>query len=248
MNDPEQKPQRRLSHGELIERLIAEHREDFGDGQPVFVETGCGISTLYLARAARRCGARVFSCDKNLEKIEALKAKAGEDVANVEFIIGDSLRSLATLRHRHHQIHFLSLGAAASSMLTFLEFEVVKSVLRPGSILLLNNSVAYVENAGTPSAKRAIASCRRGQILAYYLMASAYWQAKGVHDGGHGDSFIYAVRRKEGRYTNQDYEWPEYVDPWQWSFDNEWPKDWDPEPVQVVTGDSEPPPEGTSAT
>lgn len=52
------KKRRELSHGELIEKLILQYEELFEDA-PVFAETGCRLSTIYLAKMGRRLNALV---------------------------------------------------------------------------------------------------------------------------------------------------------------------------------------------
>ena len=113
-------PEREHTHGEMIEQLLAGHRHRL-PRNPVFVETGCGISTLLLASAGKAFNARIISCDHNGKKIQALRKRAGERVSNVEFLYGDSVAMLQQLAQEHAQIHFLFLDAAASAMHTFRE-------------------------------------------------------------------------------------------------------------------------------
>jgi predicted O-methyltransferase YrrM len=114
-------PARKYTHGDLIEILVTEYRQNFPE-QPVFVETGCGISTLRLARIGNDFGATIFSCDINQEKIAELKRRAGSRFDNVRFMTGDSLASLKAIASEYPQVDFLFLDAAASAMHTFLEF------------------------------------------------------------------------------------------------------------------------------
>ena len=211
MNTP-RKPERENTHGEMIIILLNAYKDILPE-KPVFVETGCGISTLKLAEAGRKYGAVVYSCDINEEKVTELKRRAGSRVDNVNFIIGDSLTNLARLAEQYPQIHFHFLDAAASAMHTFLEFQAAENSLRHGSILLM-------DNAAFPSETKLLSPCRKGKIIVPYLQASAYWRVSGHPLAG--DSMISAVRSNKADFADSDYEWPEYTDPWEWSFDNEW--------------------------
>ena len=53
---------RTLSHGEMIKLLVRENIPHF-PAQPLFVETGSGVSTLGLAEAGQECNAKLYSCD-----------------------------------------------------------------------------------------------------------------------------------------------------------------------------------------
>ncbi len=204
---------RRYTHGELIQLLLARDRSRI-PAQPLFVETGCGISTLLLADVAREFDARVVSCDFNKDKVDALKARAGSRLDNVQFVIGDSMAALRDIAGDCEQIHFLFLDAAASAMHTWREFQVVEPVLKAGSLLL-------VDNAALPGEQRLLSPCRKGKIIVPYLQASAHWEVQGHPDAG--DSMISARFHDSPDYADPAYEWPEYVDPWEWSFDNQWP-------------------------
>ena len=206
------KPQRLHTHGQFLDILLERHRDRL-PRTPVFVETGCGISTLRLADVGRRLGATVYSCDFNADKVTELRRRAGTRVDNVEFILGDSVESLKMLAARHPQFNFLFLDAAASAMHTFREFQAAETALAAGSILL-------IDNAALPGETTLLSPCRKGKVIVPYLQASAWWE---VH--GHpleGDSMVSAVRHGTTDYADRDYEWPEYVDPWEWSFNNEW--------------------------
>lgn len=211
MNTPP-KPVREHTHGEMIVMLLNNYRNTLPE-RPVFIETGCGISTLRLAEIGRQFGAVVYSCDLNEEKVIELKRRAGSRIDNVNFILGDSLASLSYLAEQHPQINFLFLDAAASAMHTFREFQAAEKSLGDGSILLM-------DNAALPSETRLLSPCRKGRIVVPWLQASAYWRVSGHPLSG--DSMVSAVCSRDPDFADPDYEWPEYQDPWKWSFDNEW--------------------------
>jgi predicted O-methyltransferase YrrM len=205
-------PVRRYTHGELIGLLLDRDRGRLPE-KPVFIETGCGISTLLLADAGRALGAKIYSCDFNVEKVRALQQRAGERVSNIEFLAGDSVALLQQLAQKHEQIDFLFLDAAASAMHTFREFQVVEQALKSGSVLL-------IDNAALPGETRLLSPCRKGKIIVPYLQASSHWEVFGHPDAG--DSMISAVCHDRPDFADPDYEWPEYIDPWEWSFENQW--------------------------
>ena len=198
------------SHGDLIKELL--DQDDGNIGDPVFVETGCGVSTLALAEIGRRVGATVYSCDYNPQKAEQLKAAAGDVVSNVRFVVGDSLESLRGIADRHAVIRFLFLDSAASAMHTFREFCLIESCLHAGSQVL-------VDNAALPGHKMVLSPVRKGKILVPYLLASPFWDVSG-HPGA-GDSMVSAVMRTEPDYADRDYEDPEYIDNWRAKFNRE---------------------------
>jgi predicted O-methyltransferase YrrM len=181
--------------------------------RPLFVETGCGISTLYLADSGRALNAKIYSCDCNADKVAALRAKAGDRVANVEFLLGDSLENLERLCGEYPQFHFLFLDAAASAMHTWREFQIAEPNLKRGSTLLLDNSAL-------PGETQLLSPCRKGRIIVPYLQAAANWELQGHPDAG--DSMVSARYQDNAIYADPGYEWPEYDDPWEWSFANQW--------------------------
>lgn len=212
MNATENTPVQKCTHGELIQLLLTRDRHELPDN-PLFVETGCGISTLLLADIGRALNAKIFSCDFNADKVKALQQKAGDRVANVEFLIGDSMRSLERLGNDYEQIHFLFLDAAASAMHTFRELQVIEHALKKGTTLL-------IDNAALPGETRLLSPCRKGKIIVPYLQASANWQVYGHPNAG--DSMVSAKYHDNPDYADQAYEWSEYDDPWEWSFEHHW--------------------------
>jgi SAM-dependent methyltransferase len=206
------KPVRRYTHGEMIKNLLSQHTDLIPD-EPVFIETGCGISTLLLADIGKKYNAKIYSCDLNTDKVQALRLRAGERVSNVDFLIGDSTKLLQDLASKHHRVHFLFLDAAASAMHTFKEFQAIEQSLGPGSILL-------IDNAALPDQSRLLSPCRKGKIIVPYLLASEFWELSGHPDAG--DSMISAVCHDNPGFADPAYEWPEYNDPWEWSFENQW--------------------------
>jgi predicted O-methyltransferase YrrM len=104
----------KITRGELINKLTHEHCQFF-PSQPIFVETGSGISTLDLAEAGKKFNAKVYSCDRNQEKINQLIARTRGKLDNVEILVGDSLENLAKIAEKHSQIHFAHLDGAVSA-------------------------------------------------------------------------------------------------------------------------------------
>lgn len=212
MNNHPNTPVRRYSHGQMIQALLVRDRHAM-PSSPLLVETGCGISALMLAEIGKSLNAKIYSCDFNEEKVKALQAKAGARVSNVEFLIGDSVQLLQHLGQKYQQIHFLFLDAAASAMHTFREFQVIERALKEGSTLL-------IDNAAVPGDTELLSPCRKGKIIVPYLQASANWEVHGHPDAG--DSMVSAKFHDKPDYADPAYEWPEYNDPWEWSFTHHW--------------------------
>lgn len=202
---------RKLSHGDLIKKLLTEDGSTLKKSA-VFVETGCGISTVSLAEVGKKIGATVYSCDYNSSKADELKSAMPEQMTCVNFMIGDSLESLAKISHKHAEIDFLFLDSAASAMHTFKEFLLVEKCLHPGSRVL-------IDNAAIPGAKRVLSPVRKGKIIVPYLLASPFWEVKGYPEAG--DSMVAATMRSEPDYADPDYEDPEYIDNWRTLFKKE---------------------------
>lgn len=198
------RPRRTMSHGDLITSLINEHHGSFRS-PPVFVETGSGVSTVALARAAHKLNGFVYSCDYNNEKVAALKEAAGGDVGSIRFVIGDSLDSLQDIASKHDHLDFVFLDSAASATHTFREFSIVERCLHPGSVLL-------IDNAALPEETCTLSPVRKGKILVPYLLASPVWEVTGYPSAG--DSMVAAVRHEKPEYADARYEHPEYVDHW----------------------------------
>lgn len=203
---------RNLSHGDLIMKLLGEEFDAPKARPAVFVETGCGISTLALAKMGMETGAIVFSCDYNSKKMDELKSVAQQKISNVNFMIADSLESLSKIAQMHAEIDFLFLDSAASALHTFREFTTVEKCLKPGSRVL-------VDNAALPWEKRVLSPVRKGKILVPYLLASPFWEVSGYPDAG--DSMVSAVMRSEPNYADKDYEDSEYIDNWRSLFKKE---------------------------
>ena len=199
---------REHSHGEMIEKIIRE-RQDFFKDSPVFVETGCGMSTVSLSKCANEFNAVAYSFDYNSDKSDELKERVGDQVANIEFVIGDSLENLPEIVAKH-TIDFLFLDSAASAMHTFREFLICEPALKPGASLL-------VDNAALPGEKLLLTPCRKGKVLVPYLLASPYWDVS-AHPTA-GDSMISATLQSEADFADFDYEHPEYIDNWKIAFD-----------------------------
>lgn len=201
----------KASHGQLIQELVERHI-DFSEGRKVFVETGCGVSTLALAESGREGKAVIYSCDINSEKADELKAMSGGAVDEVNFLIGSSLDSLADIAEKHQSVDFLFLDSAASAMYTFQEFQVMEKCLKPGSVLL-------VDNAAIPGETRLLSPVRKGKILVPYLLASPFWEVTGYPEAG--DSMVAAVLRSAPDYADPSFEDPDYIDNWRTLFHKE---------------------------
>jgi precorrin-6B methylase 2 len=199
---------RELTHGQMLTKHLLERRP-FLRPRCVLVETGCGISTLSLAEAGMSLAAFVYSCDLNDRKVAELKKRAGMRVSNVEFIIGDSKETLPQIAAKHGQIDFIFLDAAASAMHTFQEFLAVESFMKPGASLL-------IDNAALPTERAVLSPCRKGKVIVPYLLASRWWEVRGHPTAG--DSMVSAIRHEKPERLNRDYEWPEFVDPWEAEF------------------------------
>lgn len=197
------------THAQMIRLLWEAELAGRGPGG-VFVETGSGLSTLGLAECAKATGARVYSCDSNAEKVEALKKRSGPQIDGVRFLIGDSLANLRKIASEHDRIDLLFLDSAPSALHTFREFQIVERLLADGACVL-------IDNAALPGARRLLSPCRKGRILVPYLLASPVWEVHGHPEAG--DSMVAAVRRAEPVHADPHYEDPAYSDPWQDSLD-----------------------------
>jgi predicted O-methyltransferase YrrM len=199
---------RECSQGEMIERLLAERRESFRE-KPVFVETGCGASTISLSRYARELNALAYSLDCNSEKSDYLKSHVGDQVAGVEFVIGESLESLAKIV-AEHTIDFLFLDSAPSAMHTLREFLICEPGLEPGACVV-------VDNAALPGERWALGPVRKGRILVPYLLASPYWDVRAHRRAG--DSMVSAILHSEADFADPAHEHPDYTDNWRRDLD-----------------------------
>jgi len=195
---------RECSHGELIEKLLKK-RKKIWKHNPVFVETGSGISTISLSKCAKELNALAYSLDYNSDKCDELKQRVGDQLSNIEFIIGDSLINLPKIIDKH-SIDFLFLDSAPSAMHIFREFLICEPAFKPGACLL-------VDNAALPEEKCLLSLVRKGKILVPYLLASAYWEVQ-AHPKA-GDSMISAILHEEAKFADPAYEQPNYVEPWQ---------------------------------
>jgi len=209
MQPPRASIHREITHGEMIARHLAQRQQNL-DEHPVFVETGCGLSTLSLAEVGKNLNATVYSCDFNEEKVRALQQRAGDRIDNVTFLIGDSLDSLRTICAQHAKLGFVFLDAAASAMHTFKELQLIEAFLKPGSSLL-------IDNAALPNERWLLSPCRKGKIVVPYLMASAYWEVQGHPTAG--DSMISAVHHDTPDYAHTSCEWSGFVDTWKQDFE-----------------------------
>ncbi|HKC50995.1 MAG TPA: class I SAM-dependent methyltransferase [Myxococcota bacterium] len=195
-------------HGALIRSLLADTREP-SQRPRLFVETGCGLSTFALAEVAARVGAEVYSCDANADKIAELRARGADALANVHFVEGDSLASLARIAARHEHIDFALFDSAPSATHTLREFQLLEPRLGAGSRVL-------VDDAALPGARLLLSPCRKGKLLVPYLLASPFWRVK-AHPRA-GDSMVSAIHDRVGARADASYEDPKYVDRWREAF------------------------------
>ena len=200
---------RAQDHGALIADLLAKV-QPIRDHRLVFVETGCGESTLALAEVARRTGALVYSCDLDKEKLEHLRERSRDPLTEVTLLAGDSLDSLAEIVSRHGRIDFALLDSAPSATHTLREFLLLEPRFGPGSRLL-------VDDAALPGARLLLGPCRKGKLIVPYLLASPFWTVS-AHPRA-GDSMVSAVLDAIGARADAGYEDPSYVDRWRASFD-----------------------------
>jgi len=185
----------------LIRRLLADVKP--ATQRPVvFVETGCGFSTLALAQAADRVGAEVYSCELDPERIAALRAQAPELGDRVHFLEGDSLPSLARIAARHEAIDFALLDSAPSATHTLREFQALEPRLGAGARLA-------VDEAALPGARLLLGPCRKGKLLVPYLLASPVWRVT-AHPRA-SESMVSAVYDRVGARADAGYEDPAYV-------------------------------------
>lgn len=195
---------RNQDQSELILALLAQ-LEPPRTRRAIFVETGCGASTLALAHAASELGAFVYSCDSNEAKVEALREQLGEAQKYVQFLIGDSLPGVAQIAARHERIDFAFFDSAPSATHTLREFLALEPRLGPGARIL-------VDDAALPGARLLLSPCRKGRLLVPYLLASPFWTVTGHPRAG--DSMVSAVLDVVGARADRSYEDPSYVDQW----------------------------------
>jgi predicted O-methyltransferase YrrM len=192
----------------LIRSLLADAKAPT-QRRLLFVETGCGRSTLALAEVAARTGGELYSCEVNAEKIAELRARAGDALANVHFLEGDSLESLARIAARHEHVDFALFDSAPSATHTLREFQLLEPRLAPGSRVL-------VDDAALPGARLLLSPCRKGKLLVPHLLASPFWRVK-AHPRA-GDSMVSAIHDRVGARADASYEDPSYVDRWRQAF------------------------------
>ena len=196
-------------HGELIRDLLADVHPARGQ-RLVFVETGCGRSTLALLEVARRTGACVYSCEIDPDKLDLVRESTRNAEAEVNFLVGDSLSSLARIVARHGRIDFALLDGAPSATHTLREFLLLEPRFGPGSRVL-------IDDAALPGARLLLSPCRKGKLVVPYLLASPFWTVK-AHPRA-GDSMVSAIQDLAGARADAGYEDPRYVDDWRAAFD-----------------------------
>lgn len=109
-----------------------------GKNAQTIVEFGAsfGISTLYLAAAARDCGGRVITTEIHPDKCAALRASF--TTANVErevqLLEGDAQQTLKTM---NEPIDLLFLDGWKSLYLPI--FELLRPLLKPGALVAADN-------------------------------------------------------------------------------------------------------------
>ncbi len=200
---------RAQDHGALIRELLA-RLAPIREHRLVFVETGCGESTLALVEVGRRTGALVYTCDLDAKRLDALRERSRDHLSEVNLLTGDSLESLATIAARHGRIDFALLDSAPSATHTLREFLTLEPRFGPGSRLL-------VDDAALPAARLLLSPCRKGKLIVPYLLASPFWTVT-AHPRA-GDSMVSAVLDAIGARADSGYEDPSYVDRWRANFD-----------------------------
>lgn len=168
----------------------------------IFVETGAGASTLALAHAARELDAFVYSCDSNEAKVEALREELGDAQKYVQFLVGDSLASVARIAARHDRIDFAFFDSAPSATHTLREFLALELRFAAGARVA-------IDDAALPGARLLLSPCRKGRLLVPYLLASPFWTVTGHPRSG--DSMVSAVLDMVGSRADRSYEDPSYV-------------------------------------
>jgi predicted O-methyltransferase YrrM len=199
---------RRQDHASLIRQLTAE-LDAPRTRRAIFVETGCGPSTLALAQAADELGAFLYSCDSDEAKVAALREQLG-DARHVQFLLGDSLASVARIAERHERIDFAYFDSAPSATHTLREFLALEPRLGAGARIL-------IDDAALPGARLLLSPCRKGRLLVPYLLASPFWTVT-AHPRA-GDSMVSAVLDTIGARADRSYEDPSYVDQWRRAFE-----------------------------
>jgi predicted O-methyltransferase YrrM len=195
--------------GALILELLADLRP-VRNHRLVFVETGCGASTLALVEAARRTGAHIYTCELDPHKIDRLRERTRDALTEVTFLAGDSLASLAQIVARHGRVDFALLDSAPSATQTLREFLLLEPRFGPGSRVL-------IANAALPGARLRRRPCRKGKLVVPYLLASDFWTVT-AHPRA-GDSMVGAVLDAIGAHSDAGYEDPGYIDHWRAAFD-----------------------------
>jgi predicted O-methyltransferase YrrM len=200
------------SHGDRIRRVLAGAALP---AKPVFVETGCGLSTLALAELGEGLDASVHSFDSSEDKVAALRERAGRSLERVRFWIGDSLDGLRELCGGCARVDFAFLDSAPSALHTFREFQILEPRLQPGARVL-------IDNAALPGAWLRLSPCRKGAILVPYLLASPFWEVA-AHPRS-GDSMVSAIRHATPDHADPRYEDLDYVDHWRRTFERGLPR------------------------
>jgi predicted O-methyltransferase YrrM len=199
---------RRQDQGDLIRALVAQ-LDPPRKRRAIFVETGCGSSTLALAHAAADLDAFVYSCDSDDAKMDALREQLGDARDRVQFLKGDSLASVAQIAERHERIDFAYFDSAPSATHALREFLTLEPRLGAGARIL-------IDDAALPGARLLLSPCRKGRLLVPYLLASPFWTVTGHPRAG--DSMVSAVLDMERARADRSYEDPSYVDQWRRAF------------------------------
>ena len=185
----------------LIRRLLADVKP--ATQRPVvFVETGCGLSTLALAQMAERVGAHVYSCEVDPARIAALREREPELTGRVHFLEGDSVTSLQRIAARHEAVDFALFDSAPSATHTLREFQALESRLDAGARIA-------IDEAALPGARLLLGPCRKGKLLVPYLLASPVWRVS-AHPRT-SESMVSAVYDRIGARADASYEDPAYV-------------------------------------
>lgn len=183
------------SHSACIERIIDD--KNFLTGSSICLEIGCGETTSLMGKLGKKYNSTIYSLDIDEDKINKLKAREGDKVSNVKFLIGDSLDTLKEIIENHKRVDFAFLDSSASAIQTFKEFKIIEPYLAP-------NARIIIDNAAIPEKKFLLSPVRKGKILIPYLLSSDTWKVTSLARSG--DSMVSAIRHMDGGHADIAYE------------------------------------------
>ena len=187
---------RNKTHSQMIETVINKHINNF-EKPPVFIEIGCGKSTLTMDLMSKIYQANTYSLDIDENRINRLKSESKNNLNHINFLVGDSLQTLKYIVDKYKKIDFVFFDSSASAMQTFREFLLLENHFS-------DNAAILIDNASIPNKQFVITPVRKGKILVPYLLSSNYWE---VHSHIRaGDSMISALYHRKGGYADPKYE------------------------------------------